>query len=454
MVVSNVYEYKGGHARRYEGGQVVILLVLLLFAIALIVFARLGEGGTKGGKIALVEQSSKAVAAIADAALEDMIDRVRLGGEYDPQEIYNIGGGVVSVSVNESQELGLITLTANASIDGVVRKKEAVLARGLGTSFESALLGGSGGVAIFDTSKITGGIVAYSPIIGSGNDVLGDVTSIGEGSSIQGLDMSGDARASSISSSIVGGDAYYSTNLLATVVAGQDIQLEVAPLDERVGPTITSEMITDFKLGAEVINYPANTCPIIIGSGMNVVLGPSVIGCDLIIKDNANVLLRGPVWVKGNITIKDTARISIHDDLSCRSVTMVADNPTNRLSSSRVTLDGDAVFEGVSGPSCLGKSFIALVSTNRIFGLNIFGALANTYVPSISVSGTVSGDLVLDSADGLVKLGDDAIVSSISSSGILMEDSSQVIYQKDSSKLVFAGSDTAPWQVVFIREVQ
>jgi len=342
--------------KRNRGQAVLILVIILLFAI----MASIGVVGPlilDSYKITLDRSLSKRVVSMAETGAEDMTYRILNGLSYDSQEIIQFDNGQVNISINEDTETGVITIYSRGVSGEITRTKEVRLARGTNSYIEEAVQSGGGGVALDGTSEVNGDIYSDGPVIGSGNDVGGDVTSAGDQGLVKDLNILGDATAETISGAIVDGDAMFAENLVASLVEGSSLAGALMAVAKPL--PIQDEHIDDWKDAAEDGNV-INTCPYVISGGAPVVLGPTVINCDVLLSGNADITLAGPVWVKGDIIATDNTSIRIDANLDCRSVALIADNPSNYWTGSTISIGGDVTIVGSLDVSCLGKSFIAL----------------------------------------------------------------------------------------------
>jgi len=81
-------------------------------------------------------------------------------------------------------------------------------------------------------------------------------------------------------------------------------------------------------------------------------LGPIKIECNLLVDKGSTVLtLAGPVWITGNLDTKSSPTIRVDPALPNKSIQLILDNPSNRLTSSKALLDQGATFTGSAGNS-------------------------------------------------------------------------------------------------------
>ena len=140
------------------------------------------------------------------------------------------------------------------------------------------------------------------------------------------------------------------------------------------------------------------------------------------------VTLTGPVWVTGNITMSSGPTLKIDPALGKRSVQIIADNPSDRLNSSKITISNSTNFIGSGHPS----SFIVVVSQNNAAELGFAGT-------AIDVGQSSNGALLLYSGHGKVVIGNQIYLKSVSGYHIDIGNNSDITYDTGLSNVLFTG---------------
>lgn len=409
----------------------VAVIFFLLISLAVI----FGAAGPvmKEMKISQDLLVSKKSYFLAESGVEDLIYRIEKGMKYDNNETLTIGSDSTAISVSGLSEGKEIISAANAS--GIVRKVKTSLTTGSAVSFHYGVQVGDGGLVMQNNSLVSGNIYSNGPVRGyNSNLIKGDAVSAGQNGFADGIHATSSVYSHTISNSTVDKDAYY-VNISNTAVGGSfypgssDKPTSTLP--------ISDDLIETWKNDASVsvINSP---CPYVVDS--NISLGPVKINCDLEIKGSAIITLLGPVWVAGDFKISNTAVVKIDSSLGKKSVAIVADNPANRLTSSKAILSNSVIFQnsGIKG------SYILVVSQNR-------SAEAGGSEEAIEIKNSVSGDLLLYSGHGTISLENSVAIKEVTAYKIELKNSANVIYETGLTDLLFesgpqGGYSVADWK--------
>ena len=258
----------------------------------------------------------------------------------------------------------------------------------------------------------------------------GDVISAGPNGLVSGIHATSSVYAHTITNSTIDKDAYYQTISGSSVVgvsypSSPDQATSTLPIDDA--------LVTDLENEAAAGGTISSPCPYIISS--DTTIGPKKINCDLEINDDT-VTLTGPIWVNGNIDIKNTAIIRASSSLGSQSVAMIADKATNRTTSSKVSLQNSATFYG-SGTA---GSYIMLLSQNN-------SAELGGSEKAIDVKNSVSGALLVYAGHGEVTLENNVNLKEVSAYKLRLKNSATVVYETGVASPLFSGGPSAGWNV-------
>ncbi|HEU4677667.1 MAG TPA: hypothetical protein VFS75_03035 [Candidatus Paceibacterota bacterium] len=420
-------------------GAALLLFVVFFLAISLTLVLSIGGGVyddlARFKDMKLGKESYYA----ADAAIEDAVYRYRAGMNYSATESFTVG--TADVAVTRTINGKLYDFLAVGDDDSRIRRSSAQLFYGDGASFNYGLQSGNGGIKMDNTSHVFGNIFSNGSIVGTNfNFVWGDAISAGPTGRANGVHVVGNAWAHTITSSIIGLDAYYQT-MTGTVVFGSthpgsaDQATATMPIDD--------DKVAEWEAAAEAGGVIAATDPR-CSSGTyliqsDVTIGPVKINCNVHFdKSGTDVTLAGPVWVVGNID--DTnATLRVDASLSGMSVPVIADDPANRTTGSKIDLGNSPTFVG-SGAG----SYVLLLSQNRSYE-DGGGETA------IEVSNSANGDLLLYAGHGEALLENNVSVNELTAYHIHLKNSAEVTYESGLANLLFTsgpggGYSITSWQ--------
>ncbi len=251
------------------------------------------------------------------------------------------------------------------------------------------------------------------------------------------ISATGTAYAHTISNSLIEGDAYYQ-NISGTTVWGT---MYPGSTDQASSTLpISDEYVTAWESAAAGGGIISSPCPYTINS--DVTLGPVKIGCNLVISGDPIITLLGPVWVSGNISVSNTATIRIDPSLGKTSIPIVADNLSNRLTSSKINLTNSVVFEdsGTDG------SYILLISQNN-------SAESGGAENAITIGNSVSGELLLYSGHGTIQMNNSANLREVTGYKVSLANTANVVYQTGLASLLFSAGPGGSFSISLWREI-
>lgn len=346
-------------------GQAMISSVVFFVLISLVIISGLVSPVVRDFKIASDAIFSKKSFFLAESGIEDAHYRLLSGtthldsGSYD---IY-IGSDYVTVNTGFVVAASQRTISAVGNTNGRKRSIEFKTFYKNSTNFQSGMQFGKGGLYFQGSSAwVVGNIVSAGPVTGTNTNLVtnGGVISSGSNGLVNNIRLGtvgNNVYAHNISNSFVTGDAYY-VNISNTTVNGMHYPNSPDPVTYPL--PITDKMIDSFKQIAQNGGTYSGSCPYNISSGI-VNLGPIKIPCSsLNITGSATVNINGPVWVTGDINVSSTANVLVGGGPDAPSVPIIADNPLNRISSSKISLNTSATLTG-SGAN----SYIMFISQNN-----------------------------------------------------------------------------------------
>ncbi|PJE64668.1 MAG: hypothetical protein COU90_01260, partial [Candidatus Ryanbacteria bacterium CG10_big_fil_rev_8_21_14_0_10_43_42] len=176
--------------------------------------------------------------------------------------------------------------------------------------------------------------------------------------------IGGDAYADTIINTVILGDAYVVSSIdVNSPVSGSIIPLvsPPTPLAER-NYAISPDDISAWKaVAAAGEDITPVSCPFRPTPGQHI--GPAVVNCDMRMKDTDSVVLTGPLWVKGNLTMDDNSSITLDSSYEGNSEVIITDNPDDRISSSRFISESYSSITGTEDED----SAVLVISLNNAY---------------------------------------------------------------------------------------
>lgn len=377
--------------------------------------------------------SSKQAYFTSESALEDVVSRVMNGDSVGATTTLSSISGIATTTVIYDSTNDIYTIKSTAKVGRSSRVDIVELTAGAGTSFNYGLQTGNGGFELTNSASITGNAFSNGPVEGQGSSLIkGDVISAGPAGIISKITATGSVWANTLDDSVVTGDAHYNVVGVPSTVNGTRYTpftvINPEPLP------IPDSKIDEWETGIQDTGtiIPVTSCT----SGKytidsNVTIGNVKIECDFEIKKTGPstvVTLTGPVWVTGNITMSSGPTLKIDPALGKRSVQIIADKTTNRLTSSKFIIGNSTNFIGSGNPS----SFIMLVSQNN--SKEMGGS-----DEAIDISQSSNGDLILYSNHGLIDINNQIYLKSVSGYQIDIGNNSDITYDTGLSSVLFTG---------------
>ncbi len=421
---------------KYSKGQALLTAVIFFLFISLSVVLSLAFLGSTGSKNTFHLSESKKSYFLAEGGSEDATYRILRGKNYSSEEVISLDGFTATTTITNVS--GDLEITSVGNISQDIRKLKVYLTIGDQASFHYGVQIGNGGLEMENTSSVIGNIYSNGSIQGAGSNLIkGDAVSAGALGSIYGIHATSSAYAHSISNSTIDKDAYFqaisNTTVKGTLYPGSPDQ----PLRDM---PISDETINNWEQAATttIINSP---CPYIIDD--DITLGPAKINCDLIIKGSPTVTLTGPIWVVGDITIENSAIIRLDSSLGKKSIAVIADNPADRLASSKIDLKNSTTFFGSGAEG----SYLLLISQNQ-------SAESGGSEKAIIIQNSASGDLLLYAGHGEILLQNSINLREVTGYRVRLQNSAQVIYESGLASLLFESGPTGSFSVGSWREVK
>lgn len=248
------------------------------------------------------------------------------------------------------------------------------------------------------------------------------------------LTMGGDAHANTIKNSQIDHDAYYQ-NIDNTTVGGNSYANADDPAPRDLA--ISYAQIQAWEQAAEaggVIN--GNYAPT-----DGTILGPLKIDGNLTISGNKTIILRGPVWVVGDILAENDSVIRLDSD-AVFGFPLIADKLSDQVNHGRITLSNNVdTYDGQTG------AYLLLISTNKSHDFDN---------PAIRLDNNVNADAarsIIFSLWGVIGVSNNAKFKEISGYGLRLDNNAQIVYEQGLADAYFSSGPSAGWQVNSYKEI-
>ena len=425
---------------KYDKGAAMLIAVILFLFVSSTIVLGITAPILKQARISTDLVRSKESYYYAEGALEDAFYRIKNGKSISSGDTIITNGYTTTITISTAS--GVKTILAVSNRDGIIRKMQSQVVAGVGASFNYGVQVGLGGFVLENSSTITGNIYSGGPITGAGNTISGDAVSSGSSGLIDDVHITNSAYAHTIQDSDVDANAYYviKTN---TTVGGTSFPN--SPDQPVANLPISDEQIALLEADAVAGGVISSPCPYKITS--TVTLGPKKITCDLEVSGSAVVTLAGSVWVTGDIDIKNSALIKISSSFpENTSPALIADNPANRSSGSKISLQNTATFQG-SGGSGNSDSYIFAISQNN-------SAETGGTNDAISMKNSSAGEVVLYAGHGQISIENSATLRQVTGYKIKMKNSANLIYEEGLADTLFSSGPSGGWNISTWQEVQ
>lgn len=427
----------------------MLIAVVFFMAISLVMVLGVSFPIVQQIRAGVESYSSKQAYILADSLNDDIIYRFNNSKATPSSQTVSLNGASGTVTVTNTGTAQQIQATA--SLNNLIRKVQADISLGTGVSFHYGVQSGNGGFSMSNSSYINGNVYSSGTVIGNnGNYIYGDVISTGPGGLIYGVHATGTAYAHTIgnasAATIIDKDAYYQTKLNTTV---SGTSYPNSPDQATTSLPISDELINQWEAIAlaggvlatstcDTYNSSSNTCTI----STSKTIGPVKVPFNLLIKSSSGILtLGGHVWVTGNITTQTGATIKVASSLGSTNVAFIADNPSDQLSSSVISVGQSTVFSG-SGAA---NSYVFMISQNK-------SAESGGSVDAVTL-GQSSSALVAYASHGLITMSQQVSVSEVTAYKMALTQSASVVYDRGLPSVAFSAGPSGGYNILDWQEI-
>lgn len=434
--------------KKRQQGQVLILTTVFFLIVGLMVISGISFTALKDTVNARNTLLSKTSYYVSESGIEDTLYRLKNGILVDSNNLV-IDGNSSSVTIENNGD-GTLSILSHSATDDFYKRIKINMVLGTGISFHYAVQGGMGGFQLNNTSSINGNVYSNGPVVGSGNDIFGDVVSSGLKGEVYGIHATGSVYAHFIGTSTVSThidkDAYYQ-NISNTVVSGthypNSIELGTTSLpisDQQIQKWENDALAGGLMLSSECDSYNSSTRTCTISTDKTI--GPKKIPFNLSIKSsNKTLTIAGALWIVGNLEISNQPIIKMSSSLGNQNVAIIADNPSDTMGSGKVTVSQGVEFAGSGFPG----SYVFIISQNN-------SAENGGIVDAISMSQGAAA-LIAYASHGQINMSQSVSVKSVTGYKIVLSNSANVIYDTGLPSYIFSNGPSGGYNVINWEEI-
>ncbi len=444
----------------HKRGAAIITAVIFFVVISVTMAVGLSSPVVREYVTARDFEKSKGAYYLSEAGMEDAVYRVKKVLSISAQEVISLGGNTATTTIT-TESASRKTVSSLGDILRNTRRVKSTITTTTGESFMYGVWAGPGGVYMSANATITGNLFSAGPVCGGATS--GATCTGGSGTNvITGTVISGGTTGTNgtIANIINQTDAsMYAGNIKGSTISGNAYCNTISNSSTTTCQTLTAQTASDLPISrADIVNWEtiatnggSVTCTggkYIIGGTSNVNFGPKKVPCDLEITGTSGsgptVTLQGPIWVTGNIKIKNKVTIKIDPALEGQTIVMIADKQSDLINSSTVSVEGNELsFTGAPG----GNSWIMLISENN-------GASLGNPSEAIELEQGAAGDVLLYARLGDIKLSGDASVNEVTGYQITLTSNANVTYSTGLQNALFTSGPGGAWVVQDWKEGQ
>lgn len=454
------YKQKNGQAAMTA---VIFLIFIMLSMLGAVTFTSLSVA--KGAERSFRSRTSFFA---SEAGIDDAVYRFKRGKNVSGSFTLLLNGAVSTTTINTplpSQK----EIISSSNFNESFRALKSILSTGFGTSFVYGVQVGAGGLEMENTSKIIGSVYSNGHILGGNSpSITGDAFAAGT-SRIDGMTVNGSARAGLIINSTVGVNATSSTDVQSVTIGknayanniinstiGQNAYFWTSISGSSVGGSqfpstpipsvlpaaqmpIPDSQIDTWESDATSGGIISSPCPYQPANG--VILGPIQINCDVIIEGTKIVTMNGIIWIKGNFKIKNSAQLKLASSFGTKSGILIVDNPSNRLTSSQISVENSSKIIGSGSPG----SYILAISRNN-------SAEFGGGTKAIDVQNSANAPIYY-APHGSIHIENNANLKEATAYKLEIENSATVTYESGIANANFSSGPSGGWSISEWKEV-
>jgi len=377
----------------------------------------------------------------AEAGIEDIILRLENNMNWSSSYTLSVGNGSTEIEVSNIVG-GSRTIASNGDVSNRIRKIRIVYQISSSeVSFHYGAQIGDGGMEMGNNSRVKGNVFSNGSVLAAQKGYIDNTIKVATiGSSIEGLIIGEDAYTHNCKDSTIAKTLYYSGGSLQNCDATEGSKAN--PTQEAKDFPIAQAQIDEWKAEASCSENPG--CIIegdyILDGGATDYLGLKKITGNMILDNNATLILTSTIWIVGDITIKNGAAIRL-DLNSYGNISGVL------VTDGKVDVKPGVMLEG-SGEE---GSYLLIVSTNDSL---------DDAAPAINIDNTTSGGVfytpnIYDSRNGgLIVIRNNVQAREVTGYKVFLDENAVVEYEYGLEDAEFSSGPGGSWEVISWKEVE
>ncbi|MDO8493028.1 MAG: hypothetical protein Q7S19_00580 [bacterium] len=403
-----------------NGGQALLMGIVLFLFLSLSFITGVSSPILRQSSVTNDFLASRKSYFLSESGVEDVIYKIKNNKQTYTSEDLTLDGITVTTTITET--LGTKTISTSANSNSLIRKVEAILKTGTGSSFSYGIQSGAGGFVLGNNAIIHGSLYANGSTTGSnGAAVTGTAIST---SLIDGLIIGsggvGNAEAYQVKNSTIAGSLY------CQIGSGNNKNCDTSkPVPIALDFPITDNEIDVWKSQAAaggIINgdYIATT---------SVAIGPKKIVGNLSIDNGETLTMTGNIWVTGNISFSNNVTVRLDSSYGSNSGILIADG--------RVNVSNNSSFGG-SGQA---GSYIMTLTTSDC---PTSSSCAGAYAMDIANN---AGAVILNAQKGTIHMSNGSAAKQLTAYKVFFDNNSSIDYEQGVTNTSFVNGPTGGWNI-------
>jgi len=368
---------------------------------------------------------------LAEAGIEDALLRLKKKMNFSSPYSFKLGNGTTTVEISDIIG-GSRTINSKGNVSNTIKKIQVVYAISKQkVSFYYGAQVGAGGLIMGNGSKVLGNVYSNGSVIGAGT-IQNSVIVAGNGNRIEGITVGENATVFTCKNSIINGNLIYvsggsvqncqvkgSTSIRPNEIPPRDLPISQSQID---------------KWKEEAANGGVTTTDISI-SGTKI-LGPIQIGTssnpkNLTVQNGATLIVKGTIYVTGNITFSNGSTIKLDSFYGSLSGVIIADGV--------ITVENNVIISGSGQPG----SYVLILSTK-----------SDTTNPVINIRNNSAGSAIYYANSGLIYLKNNMVAREVTGYKIQIENNAEIQYESGLEEANFSSGPGGSWEIVSWREIE
>jgi hypothetical protein len=366
---------------------------------------------------------------LAEAGIEDALLRLKKKMNFSSPYSFKLGNGTTTVEISDIIG-GSRTINSKGNVSNTIKKIQVVYAISKQkVSFYYGAQVGAGGLIMGNGSKVLGNVYSNGNVIGAGT-IQNSIIVAGNGNRIEGITVGEDATVFTCKNSTINGNLTYvsggsvqncqvkgSTSIRPNEIPPRDLPISQSQIDKWKGEAANGGVTTtDISIsGTKILG------PIQIGTSSN----PK----NLTVQNGATLIVKGTIYVTGNITFSNGSTIKLDSSYGSLSGVIIADGV--------ITVENNVIISGSGQPG----SYVLILSTK-----------SDTTNPVINIRNNSAGSAIYYANSGLIYLKNNMVAREVTGYKIQIENNAEIQYESGLEEANFSSGPGGSWKIVSWRE--